>query len=310
MKTKIRDNVKWVAAPSLLALSMGANAGFVDTFETNQGVADNQNTAVSSFVTGPGILNNPTNLNGERDMSVQAISGGIEGGGAVGCDVILDQCSRLTVVADELRFANDPGVTGQGTVQWDGPDASMTFDKDGLNGLDLTEGGTLNAFQFTILQSDLNWVFTLEVASDANNWTKVEIEATPVAAGSPVERLIYFAALENALLCNNPGATGDPQILSVTCGGGGGNQPVDFTDFGGMEIVLNTPAPFDIPDNCDPGDTGVVTPECLPEGQRQAAVDLRLEAISTVVPEPSLFGMMGIGLLAFAGATRRRKQQG
>ncbi len=306
MKTKMKENVKWLAVPSLLALSMGANAGFVDTFQTNQAVADNANTVVSSFVTGAGILNNPTNMNGERDMGVQAISGGVEGGGAAGCDHIADQCSKLVVLGNQLRFSNDAGVTGEGTVQWDGPDSSMVFDKDGLAGLDLTEGGVINAFQFTILESDLNWVFTLEVATDATHWTKVEIEATPVSAGSPVVRTIMFDSFENVALCGNPGATGDPQILSVTCGGAN-DQPVDFSDLGGIELVLNTPAPFDIGDGCPDG--GNVTQDCLPQGERQVAVDMRIEAINTVVPEPSLFGMMGIGLLAFAGAARRRRQK-
>ncbi len=304
MKMKSR----WAAGSVFLTLSMGANAGFIDTFETNQGVADNQNTTVASFVTGPGILNNPTNQNGERDLSVRAISGGVEGGGGAGCDNVLDQCSSLVVVGSELRFANDPGVTGEGVVQWDNSDASMTFDKDGLNGLDLTEGGTVNAFVFTLLESDLNWVFSLEAASDDNNWTKVEIEATPVASGNPTVRTIQFASLENAALCGNPELTGDPQILSVTCGGAN-DQPVDFTNLGGLEIVLNIPAPEDIPDNCDPGNTGTVTPECLPEGQRQIAVDMRVESINTV-PEPSVFGLMGAGLVVLAAVSRRRKRNG
>ncbi len=309
MKMKSR----WAAGSALLALSMGANAGFIDLFTTNQAVADVRNgegtvgAGSTSFVTGAGIIPALGDVLGERDMQVDAILGAVDGGGDGNeCDNVADQCARMAVVGSELRFSNDAGVTGQGTVQWDGSDASMTFDRTGLGGVDLTEGGTVDSFEFTILESDLNWVFTLEVATDATHWTKVEIEATPVSSGNPIQRTILFASLENSLLCGNPGATGDPQILSVTCGGAN-DQPVDFSNLGGMEIVLNTPAPEDIGDDCPNG--GDVTDGCLPEGERQIAVDMRLASITTPVPEPSVFGLMGAGLLVLAAVTRRRKQK-
>ena len=191
-------------------------------------------------------------------------------------------------------------------VQWDGVDGNIALNPVGI-GTDLTEGGTISAFQYTITNSDANWAFGLNVYSSANQWTKVILAATEVVPGTPETRQIQFASLSNVALCGhesngtgtkNLGFLTAAGVLSVQCGSGN-TAPVNFANFGAMEIALNVASPVNLPVGC--------TTNCfLAQGAQRFSLDLEIGGINTV-PEPSILGLMGLGLLAGGLASRRRK---
>ena len=286
-------NMQWklTAGAAALAFSFGANAGIVDLFSTDQAILEdttnggfNSTDALYSQVGGVGDL---TILGGFRDLAVSAISGADDGIDA----------SSIRVSGGSLTFNNDTGVYGQGQVQWDGDDSGgniFDIDYTGLGGLDLTLGGTADAFQVTTLASDQGWVFEITMYTDATNWTMVSLDADSVCASgcdftSPHISLIPFTAFTDDLLCGSYGAA--PGVNAITCGGTG----ADPTNLGALVVTLN------VGDPNAPDGTGSAPQD------RTVAVDLRLDSITTTVPEPGVLALMGMGLMAAGLASRRRK---
>lgn len=175
-----------------------------------------------------------------------------------------------------LDFSVDTLATGTGTVQWDGVDGSSTLDPTGLGGVDLTAGGTLFGFSVTTLFSDAGYEFLVGAYTDANNWTEISFSASAVVA--PSTSFIPFSGFINPALCGavNPA----PGVNSITCAPG--NNVVDFTNLGALEFVID------------------------PNGG-STSIDLTLDQITTV-PEPSVLGLMGAGLLAGGLVARRNKK--
>lgn len=254
-------------------LSLNANAAIiVDLFTTDQAEITDNDGAVgggsTSSVVGGDILG------GERDLLIDQIAQ----------DGTTDPAieSSIGVAVSRLAFSNDTGAMGIGEVQWDGVDGSGTLDATGLGGIDLTDGGTLNAFMIETISSDANWNFEVIAYTDATNWTRISFAATEVPSGSgPVLSTIAFTGFTDDSLCGDTNPV--PGVNEITCGGTG----VDLTNLGALQLILNTgfngsPSAFDI--------------------------DLRLANITTV-PEPGVLALMGMGLMAAGFATRRRKSQ-
>lgn len=264
---------KLAAGAAAVMLSLSANAAIVvDLFTTDQATISDNDGAVgggaTSSVSGADILG------GERDLLIDQIAQD----GPVDPSIQ----SSIGVAVSRLAFSNDTGAQGVGEVQWDGADGSGALDASGLGGIDLTDGGTLNAFLVETISSDANWNFEVIAYTDATNWTRISFAATSVPTGTgPHFSTIAFSGFTNDLLCGavNPA----PGVNEITCGGTG----VDLTNLGALRLILNTgfngsPSAFDI--------------------------DLRLANITTV-PEPGVLALMGMGLMAAAMAGRRRKSQ-
>ncbi len=275
MNYKLRPS--WLATPILLAFSMGANAATIDLFTVSDFANDvvNGGTGTSSQVSDAAIPSSI--LGGQRDINANAISNAVDGSVIGVCDGG-DQCSRVTISGGNLTVSNDGTVIGVTTVQWDGADASAIRDTGlvatGLGGIDLRTDGS-NAVTFEVLAADLGFNFIVEVYTNAGAFSKVEIPS----AGGPLTRTIQFAAFENAGFCGNP----PPGIVSFTCGTGN-TVPVNMSNLGAIQLVINTTQPG------------------------TAAVDLRIGPITTI-PEPGVLGLMGVGLFltGFAAIRRRRE---
>jgi hypothetical protein len=275
-------NMQWKLAvgAAAVAASFGAQAGIVDLFTTEQLVpkdfTNGTITEADSEYNQAGAVADATILGGFRDLWVTNLSGGITNVAG----------SSINVTAGNLFFSTDSSATGVGEIQWDGDDSATgvnpiyDINPTGLGGIDLTQGGTLNAFELITIFSDLNWVFEITMYTDATNWTKVSLDATQVS--SPSTSFIPFSAFTNDALCGTYGAA--PGVNAITCSGTG----ADATDLGALVARLNT------------GDPGVSNPTI--------AIDLQLDSIRTV-PEPGVLALMGMGLMAAGLASRRRKPQ-
>jgi len=259
---------KMLTGALLAVISAGTQAApiVVDLFDGTQSVA----------VTGPTTAVGDTDVSSVNEGSLGAILGGNRDMFLEIKDVLVAgdpfNAASGSVFGGVLSYSNSTGVGSSLHIQWDGvANTDETIDVTGLGGIDLTDGGSLTSFQLTTLASDLNWQFSLQAWTDANNWTKITFNATNVLA--PTVSFIDFAGFTNPFFCGaiNP----VPGVASIECAPG--NQTVDFANLGALEAIINTSGAVDI--------------------------DLRLADVRAV-PEPGTLALVGLGMLGLA--LRRR----
>ncbi len=128
----------------------------IDDFSTFQSVSQNCatiGTPVGATVLGGGILG------GERDVRLNITS----------CPGVGD----LQVLVTSYFHSADAGVRGTSLAAWDGTDGTgLVVDPIGLGGVDLTEGGTQDAFEVLLQQADLNSLLVFEVFTNGSNSSK------------------------------------------------------------------------------------------------------------------------------------------
>ena len=135
--------------------------------------------------------------------------------------------AQILVADGALSYSSSSQTAGIGIVRWDGSRQSTSadfygaiggglgnIDTSGLGGIDLTDGGGNIGFSFTVIDSDLNFPFTLRVFTDSSNWSSVTL-----FSGGPGGYFIPFAAFYSGLATQ----TGT----------------VDFTNVGALEAIIN-----------------------------------------------------------------------
>jgi hypothetical protein len=299
----MKTSFKCLASAGALALSCSANAGIVDLFnEGGQIITDTTSgtawdTLPANLDTGTGVSDGTASslssiIGGQRDIWVNCLGG---------CTNV--KTGVLAVDGGELIYSNNPSVTSEAIVQWDGVANPAIADAieleyaldDGIGsaGFDLTLGGSVNNFEITTLFSDLDWSFRIEAYSgnptDAANFksTAITLNATPVGpfeGGLPSPHVSYIPFLAFSA-CGSI----EPDV-AVSCTNGG----VDLTQLSALQVVLNV--------------IGVNDAGNAVDRPRIAALDLELDQVTTV-PEPATIGLFGAGLLALGAMGRRRKEQ-
>lgn len=169
----------------LLAPIAGRAQIVVDNFTTNQAslalTFPPAGTTASSSASGAEILG------GERDVQVNLTSGVIAG----------NQMSAV-VSSGFYSYSQDATIAGTGVVQWDGTDGSPTLNPTGLGGIDLTAGGTQDAFILSVQFDDLPVSLVLQVSTDAGNASTFTL-AAPGLIFSTTNFVIPFASFTPSL---------------------------------------------------------------------------------------------------------------
>jgi hypothetical protein len=133
-----------------------AAAVTIDTFDEGEQLLDAHPGAptVSSVVASTTQI-----LGHERDARVDWLSGG----GHVTLNI--DEWGTT----NQLKFSEQSGVMGTAQVVWDGEDGdALTIDKDGLEGVDLTDNGTNDGFQLLLYEADSGYDLVATVYSNTN----------------------------------------------------------------------------------------------------------------------------------------------
>jgi len=212
----------------------------IDLFESFQVVSDVANGgAGQSASTWTGI---DSILGGQRDINASTWAGGVNNvGDSAVCDTG-DACTSLTAGGGVISLNIDTSVFGSATIQWDGGDQDILLVHDGLGGLDVTDGGRGSALDFTIIESDHGFAFTIEAYTNATSYVKYTLESTEVLAGSPEIVELPFALFEETLAtgyCDGTVLLPD-QVLEIECGPDG---YADFGNLGALQVQINVPHP-------------------------------------------------------------------
>lgn len=285
MNAKLNHRLGYILAAAAIGFGGSAQAQtIIDLFDDadSQAIGDfngpGTNGAIRSSITG-----SPNIILGERDISVELITPDVPN---------TPNGVEMNISGGTLRFNNDAGASGIGTVQWDGTDADdnngaggapagpagsggfvgpLDLKTSGLGGIDLR--AVADGFFVQTIAVDTDLIFSIGAYTDDDHFTLTTINAT-----GPEFLFIPFDNLENAALC---GLAFGP-ILSVECGGVGNNQTVDMSNFGALNLVFNVNA-------------------AVP------AVDIEFGAITVrQAPEPGTLALLSISLLG-AGVAKRRK---
>jgi hypothetical protein len=172
--------------PSSAAAAIGGGTPTtIDDFSTNQSALTltfpPSGTSASSSASGAGILG------GERDLQVN-LTGGVIAGNVI----------SSVVSSGFLSYSQDATISGSTALTWDGADGSSTFAPSGLGTVDLTAGGTQNAFDLNVFFDDLPVNISVVVYSDSGHASS----ATFTPGGqifSAKDFVIPFAAFTPAL---------------------------------------------------------------------------------------------------------------
>lgn len=263
---------KLLAVSAALSISGAANAaGYIDLFSNYQFAADYSNDGVATETTSS--FDPASIIGGYRDLSA-SVTGGSPTAGIAG--TVMNVAYNSVYNSNTLSFSNAASVVGVGVVQWDGNQAGIQ-DLTAVQG-QLGGGAGINlltlgdAVTYTTFETDLNFQFTIGLYDIFKNFIRISLLTTGAGTES-----ILFSYLDNPNACLGPVGP----VVAVSCDAG---HAFDITKVAGIDVTFNS------------------------SNSPTVALDLVIGPVTTTVPEPSVIGLMGAGLLAsgFAGSRRRK----
>lgn len=273
----VMKTFKLLAVSAILSVSANAQAnGFLDLFSTSQSsVIINSGTPSGSSVS----VNDPSSiLGGYRVLEASGTFTNSLANASMGVGYDSGYGANI------LAFSSSTSATATGVVQWSGFAGYQNLKSSTATevlGTDLLSFG--NALAYHTYAVDLDAYFDVIFYTSYNQWTDVHIKTT----GTGDESINLAFLDDNNFICGyvTPGFL-PPAIQSVTCGSSGA---VNINNTNAIELVYNT---------------GNVAINGAP---RTTALDLSIGQI-TSIPEPSMIGLIGMGLLAAGMASRRRNE--
>ncbi len=157
----------------------------IDTFTTTQAAMSIQSPAIGTSQLAS--VSDAAILGKERDLILSLNSGAVPSTGVT-----------TMVSGGSLSYVQDAATSGSVTCQWDGADNSEALAPTGLGEIDLTVGGTQDAFELVVSSQDrpirLNW----SVMSDANSGSDTALTllsaiTTPTSLVIPFSKFIAGA---------------------------------------------------------------------------------------------------------------------
>lgn len=227
-----------------LAASAAAQPVVIDTFETDQTLLQltfpPAGTTASNLASGPGILGT------ERDLSINLTAG-----------VVNNRSLTAEVNSDVFSYGQDPTLTGGTMVVWDGADGNATtLNPTGLGGVDLTGGGSQNAFLMRVTFDDVPVPVQLTIYTNGANASRATVNL-PGLIFANTEFVIPYSSFTPLL-----GAGADfTNVGAVTLGLSASNAPDFVLDFASTTSLVTATKTVAISNDvdgdgaADPGDT-------------------------------------------------------
>ncbi|MGA9348811.1 MAG: GEVED domain-containing protein [Anaerolineae bacterium] len=186
-----------IVLPLLAQLALAQTGFVVDEFSAiSQALTVTSSSPTASNAGGD---SEGTILGGERDAVLNFASGG------AAIELHINDYG-----VDQLIYAASPLAKGTAEIAWDGNDNDATgLDYTGLNGADLTDGGTKDGFHIRVVEADKDFDLELTVytnSSDYSEYTVAETDNINEPGKSYFVRFGDFTDVGNGASWNNVGA--------------------------------------------------------------------------------------------------------
>ncbi len=153
-------------------------------------------------------------LGNYRDLFLSNVTGDVFG-----------ESASAVIGNNKVYYNNEDSISSVLTIQWDGQDGSENLSLDGLGGIDITNGGTLDVLSLGIPTLDS----PLSVIMDIYDMNGNHAQAAYIFSIAADNQMLYLAMTANAY--NNLATTTHKTLFQPT-------ELVDFKNIGSIQLIL------------------------------------------------------------------------